>query len=155
MPGNERQVERGVMKKQVATETSHWMERGHLEHTFHIKRREGHTLDGQGFSGGTMRVKESQRLSNATKRRNAVQSLLGILNLALLVTHLLVHSSEQRPCAFWSPGRQWGYREEWDMVPGHKGPAVPNCSLEEHRPKYSPCVPLLGNRPAWALQLWF
>lgn len=108
MPGNERQVERGVMKKQVATETSHWMERGHLEHTFHIKRREGHTLDGQGFSGGTMRVKESQRLSNATKRRNAVQSLLGILNLALLVTYWLVHSSEQRPCAFRSPGTVGG-----------------------------------------------
>lgn len=152
MPGNERQVERGVMKKQVATETSHWMERGHLEHTFHIKRREGHTLDGQGFSGGTMRVKESHQ------KEERCSKLVGYFELGL-TCHLLVGSFQwtttmclpiTRHC-----GRQWGYREEWDMVPGHKGPAVPNCSLEEHRPKYSPCVPLLGNRPAWALQLWF
>lgn len=52
MLGNERQGERGIMKEQVAMETSHWVERGHLERTHDVKGREGDMLDGQEFSGG-------------------------------------------------------------------------------------------------------
>lgn len=61
------------------------MERGHLEHTFHIKRREGHTLDGQGFSGGTMRVKESHQ------KEEHCSKLVGYFELGL-TCHSLVGS---------------------------------------------------------------